>query len=634
MSLSSITDRLGGLLDNTPPFNTLPDAERRSLLGKMTLEIFGEGDVILDQGQDIHDALYIVESGLIRLMDREGGRVRSMAGEGAVFGTLGLLKGGVLPYEAMAVEPTVVALLSSEEFRRLYKEHELFRQHFDEDLKRFVRIEDADIDASGAYLLFDTSLGDVVHRAAVVRPPSATVEECARAMTESDADTVVLEQDGLPIGLVTEGDLLKRVVGAGLPLSTEAMSLVRRPPVTLRSTERLFDAVRAMMEHRIRRVVVTGENADGTDRIMGLVTSEDIGHFRGLDPVATTERLEKAASVEELAALRNESNRRLYRLYQQGVQSEDLYDVISEIDDQLKERLFDLVEEKALAEHPDKAYDGAWAWVAFGPTGRREATLAARQDNGLIYADPAPADAERAAAWYALIAERVTAGMSRCGYAASETGITAAAEPFRQPLSSWTASYMAWIDAADAEATQRAALCFDIRIIHGDSALVDEIRHSIRERLNEGADRFVRVLLRQGTQAEPPLNFFGGFALDRTGASEGLDLRDRGLKPVVDTARALALDAGFVRSTNTFDRLRHVIEADTAVSGEAKNLLAAYSTLADLHLRYQMQAAELGGTATDRVDPAELSKGQQNLLKEMLKKMQKAQEALGKRSRA
>jgi CBS domain-containing protein len=634
MSLSSITDRLGGLLDNTPPFNTLPDEERRRLLGKMTLEIFGEGDVVIQQGEDIHDALYIVESGLVRLMDREEGRVRSMAGEGAVFGTLGLMKGGLLPYEAMAVEPTVIALLTAEEFKRLYKEHEGFRQHFDEDLKRYVRIEDADIDASGAYLLFDTAVGDVVHREAIVRPPTATAEECARAMAESDADTVVLEQDGLPIGLVTEGDLLKRVVGAGQPLSTEAMTLVRRPPVTLRASERLFDAVRAMMEHRIRRVVVTGDDGEGGERILGLVTSEDIGHFRGLDPVATTERLEKAATVDELASLRNESNRRLYRLYQQGVQSEDLYDVISEIDDQLKARLFHLVEDQAIAEHPDKAYDGKWAWMAFGPTGRREATLAARQDNGLVYAAPDPADAERAARWYGILAERITSAMARCGYSASEAGITAASEPFRQPLSSWLASYMTWVGAADAGATQRAALCFDLRTIHGDSALVDDIRHAIRERLGEGSDRFVRVLLRQGTQAEPPLNFFGGFALDKDGASEGLDLRERGLKPVVDTARALALDAGFVRSTNTFDRLRHVIEADTPVSGPARDLLTAYSTLADLHLRYQMQAAELGGTASDRVDPADLSKSQQNLLKEMFKKMQKAQEALGKRARA
>src|SRR5690606_39328632 len=122
------------------------------------------------------------------------------------------------------------------------------------------------------------------------------------------------------------------------------MTLVERPPVALGGNERLFDAVRTMMRHRIRRVIVVDPQAGQPGRedaphVLGLLSTDDISHFRGLDPVATTELIERAASVEALAGIRSESNRRLLRLYQQGVQSEDLLGVTAEFDDQLKRRL-------------------------------------------------------------------------------------------------------------------------------------------------------------------------------------------------------------------------------------------------------------------------------------------------------
>ncbi|HLA63778.1 MAG TPA: cyclic nucleotide-binding domain-containing protein, partial [Rhodothermales bacterium] len=112
---ASITDRLTGLLDHTAPFDLLTPEQRAGLVS--TLEIFKPGEVILDQGEDIHRALYVVESGLVRLTDVEAGRLLDMCGPGSQFGSYGLLQGGMLPYEARAVELTTCALISAERFR-------------------------------------------------------------------------------------------------------------------------------------------------------------------------------------------------------------------------------------------------------------------------------------------------------------------------------------------------------------------------------------------------------------------------------------------------------------------------------------------------------------------------------------
>ncbi len=630
--MSSITERLGALLARTTPFDHLDPAARQELLGEMTIEIYSPGEVILQQGSDVHRALYVVESGLVRLYDEEQGRLINMVGEGGTFGSYGLIQGGILPYEAKAVESTVCALVSAARFQRLFKNDPTFAGHFDADIKQYVRTLDTELDASGAYLLFETSLRDVVYRPAATVGTEATVQDAARQMREMDTDTVVIEQDGTPMGLLTEGDLVEHVVAEGAAGSTPASSLIERPPIALSGADKLFDAVQVMMKHRIRRVVVTDARATALDKggtALAVVSAEDVAHFRGLDPVATVERLEKAQTVTELAQLRAESTRRLYRLYQQGVQSEALLDVVAELDDQLKARLLHLVEAEVRAAHPD-APDLAWAWLAFGAPGRREAALFATQANGIVYADPSSdAEAEAAAAFFDALAERAGQALAQCGVHPSETGIVAQHEAFRQPLASWSAAYAQWVSGQEPQATLRAVKAFDLRGIYGDDDLVTRLREGIRARLGEGARRFLAILMRGATENRPPLSFFGRFELERgKGEAEGLNLRERGLDPVVGVARTLALEAGFLRSTNTFDRLRHLREALPDLQRETSALLEAFTTLSDMHLRAQMEAAESGEPGSDFVDPNVLHKSQQNLLKETFKKVDKVQSAL------
>ncbi|WP_412062560.1 DUF294 nucleotidyltransferase-like domain-containing protein [Rubrivirga sp. IMCC45206] len=621
--MASISAQIADLLAGTEPFDVLTDEERQSLLQKMTLELYSPGEVILQQGDDIHRALYIVTEGLVRLQEAETGRVVDMAGAGSQFGSYGLLQGGALPYEARAVENTSCALIAADSFKRLLDSNDAFRAFFEADIKRYVRTLDEDIDASGAFLLFDTSLGDVLRAEATTIDVSATVRDAAQAMSDGETDAVVLVQDKVPMGVITEGDLVKRVLANDGDLDGPAMALVDRPPIALRTADRLYDAMRTMMRERIRRIVVVDDDGG---RLRGLLSAEDASHYRGLDPVATTERLERAQSVEELAGLRADSNRRLYRLYHQGIHADDLLDLVTEIDDQLKRRVLTTVERDVRAEMGADAYDGAWAWLTFGAAGRRESVLRAWQDNGLVYADPAPGDADRAAAYYKTLATRAVAALRECGYGDPENGVDASAEAFRQPLSAWRAAYDAWASGADASATARAALCFDVRTLYGEDELGAALCSTIAEHLPN--KRLATILAREGAKADMPLTMLGRIEVEEVGGVTGLDLRSRLIMPVVRMARAMALDANYLESAGTFERLRFVGQSDHPLAAQAKGLVPAFTTLVDLHLRGQMQSAERGERPGDLVDPDTMHKSQQNLVKETIKSVQSAQSAV------
>ena len=623
---SSLLAHVEELFASTEPFTLLTDDQRAAMQSKLAVEFYKPGEVILQQGDDIHRALYVVAEGLVRQVEVETGRTIEMTGEGSHFGSYGLIQGGALPYEARAVENTACALVAAETFQALLKENRDFKAYFNDDIKRYVRSLNDDIDASGAFLLFDTTLGKILRADPPVVSVETTVREAARRMRETESDSVVIVRDEVPVGLFTEGDIVRRIASGEEDLDAPVMQLVDRPPIALGTHERLFDAVRAMMRYRIRRVIVVDPE---TGVLRGLLTSEDISQYRGLDPVATTERIERGRSIDELAALRADSNRRLYRLYHQGVHSEDLLDVVSEVDDQLKQRVLELVEREVREEVGEMAPpEGEWAWLAFGAAGRQESVLRAWQDNGLVYADPAPGTEASSAAFYETLATRAVEAFRVCGYAEPENNVSASHAPFRQPVSAWAAAYRTWAEGADAEATGRAALCFDVRAIYGDESLVDLLHQAVRKQLPN--PRLSAILARRGTTIELPLSTFGRFEVNEVDGIVGIDLLGRVLSPVVHLARALALDLGELGSSNTFDRLRAVAESDHALASQAASLLPAYTTLLGLHLRGQMQAAEVGSPLTDQLDPDALNKSQQNLLKEALKAVQAAQAAARK----
>jgi CBS domain-containing protein len=103
-------------------------------------------------------------------------------------------------------------------------------------------------------------------------PTTATVLDAARLMNEHHIGGVVVMEGGRPVGIFTERDVLRRVVGAGRdPVSTPVHDVMSTTLFTV-TPETLLDECRALMtDRRIRHVPVVG--AAGLE---GLVTAGDV----------------------------------------------------------------------------------------------------------------------------------------------------------------------------------------------------------------------------------------------------------------------------------------------------------------------------------------------------------------------
>ncbi len=106
---------------------------------------------------------------------------------------------------------------------------------------------------------------------------SSSINEVANLMSTKDVGSLVVIEDEKPIGIITERDILKKVVAKGLdPGETKVSEIMHTPLITIDSESSIFQAAELMNINKIRRLpVVKGE------KIVGIITVFDImSHYR------------------------------------------------------------------------------------------------------------------------------------------------------------------------------------------------------------------------------------------------------------------------------------------------------------------------------------------------------------------
>ena len=115
-------------------------------------------------------------------------------------------------------------------------------------------------------------LQDVMTPNPVTVPKTAPVTDAARAMKERDIGDVIVRDDGEVCGIVTDRDIVVRVLAEGRdPNTTKVGEICSNQPVTLPADADVSEAVRVMREKALRRLPIT-ENG----RPVGIVSLGDL----------------------------------------------------------------------------------------------------------------------------------------------------------------------------------------------------------------------------------------------------------------------------------------------------------------------------------------------------------------------
>ncbi len=97
------------------------------------------------------------------------------------------------------------------------------------------------------------------------------VDEVARLMAAEDAHAIVVVDGERLVGIVTERDLVTRVLAPGLPAGTAVGSVMTSEPITVEADESVEAVQLTLHRHGVRQVPITEGG-----RLVGLVALDDL----------------------------------------------------------------------------------------------------------------------------------------------------------------------------------------------------------------------------------------------------------------------------------------------------------------------------------------------------------------------
>ncbi|MFH1125772.1 MAG: CBS domain-containing protein [Candidatus Altiarchaeota archaeon] len=118
----------------------------------------------------------------------------------------------------------------------------------------------------------DIKVGDAMTRGVICVDFKDTVHYAAEVMEKKDISSVIVTQEGVGVGMITERDILAKVVVKSKdPKKITCSQIMMSPLITIGPKETIDDAAKAMRDKNIKRLVVAEKG-----KVIGILSEFDI----------------------------------------------------------------------------------------------------------------------------------------------------------------------------------------------------------------------------------------------------------------------------------------------------------------------------------------------------------------------
>jgi CBS domain-containing protein len=614
------------------PFAEMARGDLEFLARRVQLAYFPVGTTIVDPGDGMARHLHIIQRGHVRVRNMAVAGDDEVRGAGECFPVAALAAGSAGTRRFEATEDVFCYLLERADFDALRRVSAPFADFCTQALAGIVQHSLGQLRKNFTQRALEQqtmleSLRTVLRRAPVSCETGTPVRVALETMRNERIGTIaVVDSSQRPVGIFTLTDLMERVVLPGVDLATPVVAVMTADPGTMEETASAQEALALMAQQGLHQLMVT---RDG--RLVGVVSERDLFGLQRVTMRNVLQSIRLARNVPALQRITRDIYALTDNLVAQGASAETLTSTITSLNDALTHHLFDLLLPRFELDDLD------WCWLSVGSEGRREQTVATDQDNAIVFQGATGASAairERLLAF----ARAANDGLAELDFPLCPGNIMASNPEHCLDTVEWRARFAGWIREPTPEALLGANIFFDFRPLAGKVELAESLRAWLGNVASENR-LFLRMLVANALQAEPPLGVIRKFRTDDGEHAGTLDLKTQGTRIFVDAARAFALALGIVE-TNTSQRLRLAGRRLNVDERQMASTVEGYHFLQILRLRVQRgqleqetaaaaeTARDRGRTAINRVDPYTLNDLDQRMLKESFRQARALQAQL------
>lgn len=433
--------------------------------------------------------------------------------------------------------------------------------------------------------------------------PYSSLSETAKIMKEKNISGIIVSENDIPVGIVTDRDFRNKVIAKGLsPENLSVSDIMSYPVVTVKEEDYIFEAIYKMTKQNIHRLVVVDEMG----LIKGVITDTDIIKNQTNTPLYFIRELEYVNSLDDLKNIDNKSIDLLRYMQKSGIRTVDMVRFISHLNDSIILRTIEIIIKDNYLDVPTD-----FAFLVLGSEGRMEQTLKTDQDNAIVFDDNLTEGDKKKLEFFSekLISALIYIGVPEC-----PGGIMAKNPFWRKSFSEWKKTLSTWITVPEPENTLNYSMFSDLRTIYGKVEFEKKLKDLILKLVQDNR-LFLAHLAKNVMRFPPPLSFFGNIKVEKTGQYKGaFDIKKAGIFPITEGIKILALDSGIIDG-GTKTKIGKLIERNILPYDDLLEVETSFNFFVSIRLKSQLLEIQRGRNPSNYVYLSDLNHIEKERLK-------------------
>lgn len=416
---------------------------------------------------------------------------------------------------------------------------------------------------------------DVMTTNVITIHPKQTIKEVAKAMSLNRISSILVVEDEKLTGIITERDLVERVISVSLDYDSFVDEIMTKNPVTISRFAYYYDALSLLLLKGVKHLPVV----DGGE-VVGIVSLSDLMRKKNRNMIRTLQQIDEA-NEQNLPKMKDGIYEVLETFLQDQVPVLSTLQVITELFDRLVNRCITL----ALASISEKfgAPPVAFCIYQMGSSGRGEQFLLTDQDHFLVY-DNSESDAVEQ--YFAQFTIEMVRYLQIAGYAHCKGNMMASADNWRGSISRWENRLREWSIQATNENLLLAQNFFSYRLIYGNENLHQDFEETIAQVLQRSKIFLYRLTQVEKEKQIPTLDqpIRSLFKLER----KQIDMKKEILFPYHHSLQILSLVQGNLSGT-PIERIDILKSKGVFAEDFAKDLKMAVSQILKLYVKQKFK---------------------------------------------
>lgn len=624
---NTISHRVADFLKSYPPFSFLQQRDLEKISEQISIIYKEKDSVVFAENEETHDSFYVVHKGAVALRTSLRNDILDMCDEGDIFGLRPLIANENYQMEARAYEESILYAIPLTIFRPYALENKavgnfLIESFASNTLKPYSKSHrgklygDESLDTEAKVL----DLHPVQYSKKLISCSAlTTAKEIADIMIRKNVGAIlVVEEEMLPIGIITDKDLRNKIVTGAFPITATAAEIMTSPVITYPKKMTITQAQIAMMKSDISHLCITKDGTINT-KAVGMLSKHDVMVSLGNNPAVLIKAIKRAKKAKHLKPIRARIMQLLQGYINQNIPTMLTSKIITELNDACIKQVIAIALDKMETPPPVK-----FAWLAMGSQGRSEQLLQTDQDNALIYED-VPEELEAETKKYFLeLATYVNKGLFDIGYEYCPAEMMASNPKWCLSLGEWKEMIYRWITNTGKTEVLLSFIFFDYSLSFGDSELTNNLSDFIFENIKANPIFYVH-LVSGALQSPSPTGFFRQFLLEQDGVNKDFfNIKNRALMPLADAARVLILYHSVKSISNTVERFEKLAELEP----ENNELFTACAQAYKVLLKFRTRQGLAHNDSGQYIALESLSKSEKIQLKSTFKTIKELQEII------